>query len=226
MRLSRGGSFLGGSRDRRLTAAGLLIVGAGGHGRVVADAAAACGVWSEIAFADDRYPGLNLVGAWPVVGKVADIARLRGRFASCVVAVGNAGLRLRFLTEARDAGLDLPIVVHPRAIVSPHVQMGAGTVVVGGAVINIGSELGEACIVNTGATVDHDCRLGHGVHVCPGAHLAGDVHIGARTWFGIGAVARQGVRIGADVTVGAGAVCVADIRDGVTVFGVPAKESR
>ena len=78
--------------------------------------------------------------------------------------------------------------------------------------------------MNTGATVDHDCRLAEGVHVCPGAHLAGNVSVGARTWFGLGALAKQGISIGADVTVGAGSVCLEDVRDGVTIFGVPARE--
>lgn len=203
----------------------LLIIGAGGHGRVVADTAArSAAQWSEIAFLDDRYPSLAVAGPWSVVGRFPDLEGLAPRFDACISALGDARLRLDLLERARIAGFQLPVVVHPHAAISPHARIEHGSFVAACAAVNIGSELGPGCIVNTGATVDHDCRLGAGVHICPGAHLAGGVEIGERSWFGIGAVARQGVRIGADVTVGAGAVCLEDVRDGATVSGVPARE--
>jgi sugar O-acyltransferase (sialic acid O-acetyltransferase NeuD family) len=202
----------------------LLIAGAGGHGRVVADAASLDPRWTEVAFLDDRHPSILESGAWPVVGTFADLERLGTAYGAVVPAVGDARLRLRLVAAARAAGLTVPVVAHPRATISRHSALGAGTVAFAGSVVNVGATLGEACIVNTGATVDHDCKLGDGVHVCPGAHLAGDVFVGARTWIGIGAVVRQGVRIGADVTVGAGAACVAGIADAATVMGVPARE--
>lgn len=203
----------------------LLIIGGGGHGRVVADAAERSGGKSvEIAFLDDGYPALAMAGPWKVIGRFADLEGLRARFDACIPALGEARLRLSLLERARAAGFKLPVVVHPQAVLSQYARLEHGSFVAAGAAVIIGSELGPGCIVNTGATVDHDCRLAAGVHVCPGAHLAGSVEIGARTWFGIGAVARQGVRIGADVIVAAGAVCLEDVRDGVTVSGVPARE--
>ena len=202
----------------------LLIAGAGGHGRVVADAAEATRRWSEIAFVDDQYPTLQKSGAWRVVGRVSELTHLATQYAACLAAFGQPRLRLEVLERARMAGFELPVLVHPRAVVSPHVRLGAGTVVFAGSVVNIGTTGGIGCIFNTGATVDHDCELADGVHVCPGANIAGQVRIGARSWIGIGAVTRQGIRIGADVTVAAGAVCVKDIRDGVTVVGVPGRE--
>jgi sugar O-acyltransferase (sialic acid O-acetyltransferase NeuD family) len=203
----------------------LLIMGAGGHGRVVADAAeSTTDSWSEIVFLDDRYPELTSAGAWRVLGKFGELRRLADQYRACVVAVGDAALRVRLLQSAAEVGLMLPPIVHLHASVSPYASLAPGCVVAAGAVVGVGATLARGCIVNTGATVDHDCRLSEGVHVCPGAHLAGNVELGARTWFGIGAVARQGVRIGADVTVGAGAVCLQSIPDGVTVSGVPARE--
>lgn len=204
----------------------LLVAGAGGHGRVVADAAAANPDWTEIAFVDDGVPVSTTVAAWPVVGRISDLGSLASRFDACIPALGDSRLRLAHLEAARAARFRVPVIVHPRACVSPRAQLGEGTVVFAGAVINVGAVIGQSCIVNTGASVDHDCRLDDGVHVCPGGRLAGHVTIGKRTWFGIGAVAKQYVRIGSDVTVGAGAVCIRDIPDGATVFGVPARERK
>lgn len=203
----------------------LVIAGAGGHGRVVAEIAALTG-WREISFLDDRFPQLEVSGVWPVIGKLAELASLRHRFDACAAAFGNAGLRLQVLEQARIAGFACPSLVHPAAVVSAHATLAPGTVVAAGSVVGTFACTGVGCIVNTGATVDHDCHLADGVHICPGAHLGGDVRIGARTWFGIGAVAIQGIRIGEDVTVGAGAVCVSDVRDGVLVVGVPAAEKQ
>ena len=203
----------------------LLIAGAGGHGCVVADAAeSAAGAWDEIAFLDDRYPGLSKAGVWDIVGTLADLPRFTTRFDACVVAMADARLRLDLLERSAAAGFTIPVIAHPGSSISRHAVLGNGSFVAAGGVVNIGSEVGVGCIINTGATLDHDCRLGAAVHLCPGAHLAGGVTVGRRTWFGIGAVARQGIKIGADVVVGAGAVCVADVRDGVVVMGVPARE--
>jgi sugar O-acyltransferase (sialic acid O-acetyltransferase NeuD family) len=202
----------------------LLIVGAGGHGRVVADIAASDAGWTEIAFLDDGIPVSQKSGAWPVVGAFLQLASLAEKFDACVVALGDARLRLEHLSQAKAAGYRIPTLVHPRAVVSRQAQLAEGVIVCAGAVVNIGASIARGAIINTGATVDHDCRLEEGVHVCPGAHLAGKVTIGARSWFGIGAVAKQGIRIGSDVTVGAGAVCLADVKDGATVIGVPARE--
>jgi sugar O-acyltransferase (sialic acid O-acetyltransferase NeuD family) len=200
----------------------LLIAGAGGHGRVVADAAVSSGSFSDVAFVDDFLTGAT-TEAWRVAGTIADLGRLRESYDCFVAAFGNAELRLSTLSTAAKFGYELTTVVHPSAVVSQFTDIGPGTVVIGGAVINVGCKLDRGCIVNTGATVDHDCMLGEGVHICPGAHLAGNVKVGSRSWFGIGAVAKQGVSIGVGVTVGAGAVVIKDVPDGTTVVGNPAQ---
>lgn len=202
----------------------LLVAGAGGHGRVVADAAMATRDFSSVSFLDDRLAGQPTIEGWPVVGTLDQLEALSPGFQAFVPGIADAELRLQLLGRARNAGLRCVTIIHPSATVSAHSAIGAGTVVIAGARINVGVRTGEACIVNTGATVDHDCVLGDAVHVCPGAHLAGNVAVGARTWFGIGAIAIQGIRIGANATIGAGSVVIRDLLDHVTVAGNPARE--
>lgn len=202
---------------------GLLIVGASGHGKVIAESAQATGSWSRLAFTDDRWDRLDAWQGIPVIGPARPVADRRPEYAEAVVAIGHAATRLEIMDAHEALGYRLAVVVHPSAVLSPSARLGAGSVVLAQAAVNAEARLGRGCIVNTGASVDHDCRLGDGVHVCPGAALAGDVHVGARTWIGIGAAICQGVAIGSDVIIAAGAVVVDDVADGVTVMGVPAR---
>jgi sugar O-acyltransferase (sialic acid O-acetyltransferase NeuD family) len=200
----------------------LLIIGAGGHGRVVADAALSTKKWGRICFLDDALSPVGGLGL-PIVGTSAELQQLRAEFTHAAVGIGDARTRLQLLERCRQSGFELPAIVHASAAVSSYATLGPGVVVFAQAAINPGAMLEEGCIVNTGATVDHDCLLQAGVHVCPGANLAGNVQVAARSWIGIGACVKQGVRIGADVTVGAGAAVVCDIEPGLTVTGVPAR---
>jgi sugar O-acyltransferase (sialic acid O-acetyltransferase NeuD family) len=202
----------------------LLIAGAGGHGRVAADAALASHRFSQVAFLDDGYPAVVTAEGWPVIGGLDSLQRCHGEFTMFFPAFGDAKLRLNELARATSVGYDCPAIIHPTATVSNHATVGPGSIVCAGAVVATGATIGLGCIVNTGATVDHDCRIDDGVHICPGAHLAGNVQIGCRTWFGIGAVAIQGVSIGESSTIGAGAVVVADVPGAVTYVGIPARE--
>lgn len=202
---------------------GLLVVGAGGHGRVVADAALESGGWPRVAFLDDRHPALSNTMLGPVLGTTATMADWRSHYPDLVVAVGDASIRLGFLGLAEELGYRLPAVVHPRAWVSSHATLGPGSVVMAQAAVQSGAVLGRGCIVNTGAGVDHDCTLGDGVHVAPGAALGGDVVVGERTWVGIGAAVREGVTIGKGVLVAAGSVVVRDVANAARVMGVPAR---
>lgn len=203
----------------------LALLGASGHGKVIADAALAAG-WDEIAFFDDRWPALKTNGRWPVVGNTRMLLERASRFDAAVVSIGNCRIRLDKQLELQAAGIPLETVVHPRACVSPFAHIGAGTVVMAGAVVNVDARVGDASIINTGATVDHDCILAEGVHISPGAHLSGDVKVGTRSWVGVGAAVRQGITIGDDVMVGAGAVVVKAVADGATVVGNPAAPLR
>lgn len=198
----------------------LAILGAGGHGQVVADAALA-GDWDEVVLFDDG--GGPASGHWAVAGTRTDLLNRLGDFQGVVVGVGANPARRSLSGVLAGAGARLATVIHPRATVSPYAGIGAGSVVLAGAVVSIGARLGQAVIVNTGATVDHDCELADGVHVAPGAHLAGGITVGAESWIGVGAVVREYAAIGAGSTVGAGAVVVGPVPDGLTVVGNPAR---
>ena len=202
----------------------LLIVGAGGHGRVVADAADASGKWSEIAFVDDRYPELSSSGPWPVVGSLSDLKGLQEYWDSVVVAIGDNRLRLKLQQEASYVGFSIASVIHPSAQISRQVSIGEGSVVFANAVVNTGSSLGRSVILNTAATIDHDGVIGDAVHISPGAHLAGNVGVGEYAWVGIGAAVINGINIGPGATVGAGASVIRDVTTGQTVVGVPARD--
>jgi sugar O-acyltransferase (sialic acid O-acetyltransferase NeuD family) len=207
----------------------LLIVGAGGHGAVVAEAALAAG-WTEIAFFDDRWPGLADTRGLPVIGTVAVLQQQLGgpnqQPCDVVVAVGDNTCRLELALALAAAGATLATVVHPFSSVSPTAHLGAGSVVLAGAVLNAGTRLGLAGIVNTRASIDHDCHIGDGVHVCPGVTLAGHVTVHDLAWLGVGSCAIQGVTVGRAALVAAGAVVVRDVPAAARVAGCPAKEMK
>jgi sugar O-acyltransferase (sialic acid O-acetyltransferase NeuD family) len=203
----------------------LLVLGAGGHGKVVADAASAGRRWAVIEFLDDRYPEHAVLEDWKVVARSADIAGVIAADDEVIVAIGDNARRLAVIDELLSRGISPATVTHPAAVVSPRASLAPGCVVFAGAVINAGASLGRGCIVNTGAIVDHDCRLDDAVHVAPGAALGGNVRVGRRSWVGIGASVRHGISIGSDTMIGAGAAVVADIGDNVVAVGVPARVS-
>ena len=207
---------------------GLLILGAGGHAKVVAETAISCGVASSVAFLDDRCSSLDVflsVLGWPVIGPLALAlqADTSSQFDAAVVAIGHASTRLHWIQQLQDIGYHLPVLMHPTAWVSPSAHLGPASVVFAQVAVQAQVSIGTGAILNTGCSVDHDAQLADGVHICPGARLAGDVNVGARSWIGIGASVIQQVRIGSDVTVGAGAVVVRDLPNSVTAVGVPAR---
>jgi len=206
----------------------LLILGAGGHAKVVAETALATGNVSRVAFLDDRSTGPDgcpPVLGWPVIGPLAWSLQpdAQALFAAAVVGLGHAASRLTWIQQLEAVGYALPVLVHPSAWISPSAQIAPASVVFAQAAVQAQAAIGVGAILNTGCTVDHDTQLADGVHICPGAHLAGDVQVGLRSWIGIGASVIQQVRIGSDVTVGAGAVVLRDLPDGVTAAGVPAR---
>lgn len=199
----------------------LVIIGASGHGKVVADIARRNG-YSSILFLDDN-EAVKGCETYPVAGKSTQFYQYDCDF---FVAIGDPSLRQRIQEELISARKKVPTLIHPSAVIGENVALGMGTVVVAGAVINPGATIGNGCIVNTGASVDRDCVISDYVHVSVGAHVAGTVNIGPRTWIGAGATVSNNVHICGDCMIGAGAVVVKNILEGGTYIGVPAKRMK
>ena len=195
----------------------LIIIGASGHGKVIADIAVRSG-YREIVFLDDN-EDLKECAGFPVVGKTGEATSMRG---DKIVAIGSAAVRERIQSSLTD----VVTLVHPNAVISRRVVLGPGTVVMAGAVINSDAHIGAGAIVNTCASVDHDCRIGNYCQISVGAHVAGTVTVGDRSWIGAGATVSNNIRICGECTVGAGAVVVRDIEESGTYIGVPAKRVR
>jgi sugar O-acyltransferase (sialic acid O-acetyltransferase NeuD family) len=198
----------------------LLLLGVGGHARVVGEAIflekrhEIAGVVSDTGAPLELLPGLRVLGRNEELFDLAGRHRIEG----IVVGLGDAAARRRLL-ELTAGRLERPTVIHPFSAVSISAETNAGGVVMAGACINAGARLGLGCIINTRSSVDHDCLLGDFVHVCPGATVAGHVTIGANTWIGAGATIVDHVTIGRDAFVGAGAIVTKNVADGERVLG-------
>lgn len=199
----------------------LLIVGAGGHGRVAADIALKMGAWDEILFADDHKVGTSVMG----IKVVCNLAKVSSyiKKSDIFVAIGANKTRALIQNKFKTEDANLPVLIHPSSVIGYDVELGAGSIVMAGAVINCQSKLGEGCIVNTGASIDHDNCIGNFVHISPGAHLAGNVVIGDGTWLGIGSVVSNNISIIGNTIIGAGGVVVNDINQPGTYVGIPAR---
>ena len=207
----------------------LVIWGTGGHARVVADIVRGGSEYEIAGFLDDVYPdrhGQRFCDAL-VLGGREQMGKLMAQGTQHVIlAFGDNASRTRIAGELVAGGFILGRAVHARATVAADVRIGAGTVVMAGAVVNPNTTLGENAIINTSSSVDHDCVIGNAVHVSPGAHLGGRVRVGDEAWIGLGAVVLEGRTVGERTIVGAGAVVTRDLPADVVAYGVPAKVVR
>lgn len=199
----------------------LLIIGASGHGKVVADIALKMKIWQSIAFLDDNESLKESMGI-EVIGKSSNSYGYIDDY-DIFVAVGNNAIREKIQAELEAVGANIPVIVHPSAVIGEHVELKIGSVVMAGAVINCCTTIGKGCIINTGATIDHDNVIEDYVHISPGAHLAGTVKVGKGTWLGVGSIVSNNVNIISGCKLGAGAVVVKDINQTGTYIGVPVR---
>lgn len=169
----------------------LLILGAGGHGKVVAEAAEQEGRWSKISFLDDR-EDIDSIYNFDIVGKLEDYPSFFNEYKYAFVAIGNNERRIELIDKLRSFGYKVPVIVHPRAYVSKYSILEYGTVVLPGAVVNTSSKLGRGCIVNINACVDHDCEIGEGVHISSGAVVRSMSAVAGLSLIGAGACVKAG----------------------------------
>jgi sugar O-acyltransferase (sialic acid O-acetyltransferase NeuD family) len=208
-----------------------VVIGAGGHARVLLDALHAAGGDVEYVLidADASRIGSSVDGI-PVVGTDESLdALVSAGAAAFVVGVGGNGnnrIRKRIFDRAIAAGLRPLSVIHPASIRSPHATVESGSQLLAGSIVNPGSVVGVNAIINTGSVVDHDCSVGAHAHVATGARLAGGVHLGEGVHVGAGATILPGVRVGEWTVVGAGGVVVRDVPDHLVIAGVPARVLR
>jgi len=196
----------------------LAILGASGHGKVVADIAECMG-YSDIVFFDDDASKETCLG-FPVVGDVKDFVNANTQ--DYFVAVGNARARQQITELLASHGIESVSLIHPSATVAKSTRIKPGTAVMAGAVVNPDVRIGCSCIINTGATIDHDSIIGDYCHISVGSHLAGTVVVGNRSWVGAGAVVSNNLTICQDCIIGAGAVVVKNISAPGSYVGVPA----
>ena len=195
----------------------IVIIGAGGHGRVVADVAKLNG-YESILFLDDDSENKNP----NKVGPISDFPNYIDKY-DFFVAVGNNASREKLTSHIAEFGANIVTLIHPRAVVCEDVKMGRGCFVMAGAVINTNVKIGEGVIVNTSSSIDHDCEIGDYTHVSVGTHIAGTVKTGKRVFLCAGVTVVNNVSISDDCVIGAGAVVVNNIDEKGLYLGVPAR---
>ncbi len=194
----------------------VIIIGCGGHGKVIAEIIKKSGD-NVLGYLDDRYP--NVAENDTVLGKISDIEKYKVS-TKFIVAIGNNEIRKKIMETYQ---VQWHTAIHPSAVVSDDVDISIGSVIMANGVVNSGSRIGSGVIVNTASTIDHESVVEDYVHISPGVHIAGNVRIGECTWIGIGASVINNIDICGYCMIGAGAVVVKDIDISGMYFGVPAK---
>ncbi len=200
----------------------LIIIGASGHGKVVADIAIKMNKWQSIAFLDDDESIKASMGL-EVICKTADAFTYKDE-ADFFVAIGSNATREKIQENLIVEGLNVVSLIHPSSVIGTDVEIGIGSVVMAGVVINSSTRIGKGCIINTSSSIDHDNVIEEYVHISPGVSLAGTVKIGRLNWIGIGSVISNNVNICSGCKVGAGTVVVKDITEPGTYVGVPVRK--
>lgn len=208
----------------------VVLIGAGGHSKVVIETILDCNNNYEIVLLDDIYNENNPIDVFgfPIIGKFEKIYEhdFQMKYKEVVVALGSSNLRIKWLKSLMKYGYSVPSFVHPSAFLSKSSTVGKGTIILAKSVIQANVKLGDGIIVNSSAIIEHDVEIGLGTHVCPGVTMGGNVKIGSCSWIGIGSTIKENLCIGSNVIIGAGSVVLNDISDNSIVFGVPASTKK
>lgn len=201
----------------------LWIIGAGGHAKVVIDAARASQMFDIRGCLDDRAAmlGTTILGV-PVAGQITEESLARHDVQHAIVAIGSNVVREKIVARL-SANITWVSVLHPSAIIAQTASIGEGTVICAGAIVQPDTVIGRHVILNTGASVDHDSRIDDFAHIGPGTHLAGEVAVGPGAFLGVGTSVIPGRQIGRWSVVGAGTVVIKDVPAESTVVGVPGR---
>ncbi len=204
-----------------------VILGCGGHGRVVLDILRGAAIYEAVGFVDSNPEMIGRrIDGIEVLGTPNDLPALRDRLGvgHAIVAIGDNGVRRALSDEIESIGFELINAIHPSANVARNVTLGRNIVISAGALVCAHCQIGDSVILNTGCIVDHETLVGTATHICPGSRLAGRVAVESGAFIGIGATIIQSLRIGYEAVVGAGAVVIDDVAPMSTVVGVPARE--
>jgi len=200
----------------------LAILGASGHGKVVAEIALSSG-WESVDFYDDAFPAKTSLDDFRIKGDLGNLICRSDSYSGFHVAIGDNNTRLNVLGKLIGLNLSCPNIIATSSVVSSTAILGSGISIMPNVVVNAKTIVGDGVILNTSCSVDHDCKICPGAHVSPGAHLAGNVTIGVCSWVGIGSAIIPGKIIGNHSIIGAGSVVIRDIPDNVTAVGVTDK---
>lgn len=205
----------------------IIVIGGGGHAKVLIELIKEGGDYQIAGILDPKLEVGEQVKGVPVLGTDAELSRLQEQgIENVAIAVGSVKsnlLRTTLFEQCQELGLNIPVLVHHRAILSAEVVLSAGVQIMAGAIIQTDTTIGAGAVINTGAQVDHDCQIGNHAFLAPGVVLSGGVTVGDHSFVGAGAVVIQGVNIGEKAVIAAGAVVIQDVEDGALVKGVPAK---
>ena len=198
----------------------LIIVGAGGHCRIVIDAAVSSG-YNVLGIIDLGYKGQEerILGI-NVMGGLDALDNHDASNTSIFIAIGDNDTRKTNFESLTSRGFATPSIVHPTAVLSQHISIGDGTLINAGAVVNAGTEIGECCIINTSASIDHETIIGNFSHIAPGVTIGGRSKVGNSTFLGLGSSIIDFISIGDDVTIGAGSTIIKDVASGSRVVGL------
>ena len=202
----------------------LLILGSGGHSKVIGEIAKLSNNFEKICFLDDKY---NNQDSTHIIGKlnIENLNKYKYKFDSSFVAIGDNKMRAYWMEILKEYRYLLPNLIHPNAIISSEVILGKeGICIMAGSILEAGTEIKSGAIINSGATINHDCCIDKYVHVSPGCNIAGNVIIEEYTWIGIGTCISNNLSIGRNVTVGAGSIVISNIEKNFKVAGVPAEK--
>lgn len=207
----------------------IILIGGGGHCKSVIDIIEDEGIYSIVGITDKKEKIGEIVSGYKIFAEDERLPELIKNYERCIVTVGqlkSVKLKMKLFQFVKESGADLPVITSPRAYISKNAEIGKGTVIMHGAIVNAGAVIGENCIINTNAIVEHDAKIGDHTHISTGTVVNGHSTVGSRSLIGSGCVVLQQVSIGDDIIVGANSTVIEDLSESGVYVGSPAEKIR